>query len=128
MENATVSRYPNLVPIKPGETRNPQGSSKVQREFQHEIRKRSDNGKELIEYLFANLRDPKINELIRFKSVELLIHYGFGKPREADSEEQKKVFDFSKLTPVELEVLRGIHSKVFGEQVVTVQPLTTPNP
>lgn len=92
-----------------GQSGNPNGAGIVVRTFAKEIRNRSGKGDELLAYLFENLRNPRCHALIRFKSAELLIRYGWGEPPK-DTGDPLGI-DLSRLTPDELATLKAIHAK-----------------
>ena len=108
-------RTANLIQWPKGVSGNPQGGARVQREFQAAIRRMSDKGKDLLDYLFENLRNPRAHPMIRFKCVEMLVRYGYGEPRKADDAKQTEpVIDMSKLTNEDLDKLSEIHAKLKG--------------
>ena len=103
----------NLRPVKPGEVRNPQGNSRVVREFRAEILKRSNNGKELLDYLFETLR-TSTNDVLQFKCCEMLMQYGLGKPKEAPESDGVDKSSFANLSPEAKAAVRLVHNELMG--------------
>lgn len=108
---------PQMIAVqwKPGHSGNPEGGARAQREFQAAIRRCSGKGKELLDYLFEQLRDPEAHPLVRFRCAEMLVKYGYGEPRKADDDKQTEpVIDMSKLSNDDLDKLAEIHAKLKG--------------
>ena len=104
----------NLRPFKAGQSGNGLGLSVIARKWGAEIRKRTMYGQEMMDYLLGNLRDPKCNEMIRFKSAEMLIKYGVGEP---SPDGTAGAYDFSKLSEADRATMKMLYerSRVGGD-------------
>ena len=100
-----------MTPWVKGQSGNPLGASKVQREFAKAVRDRSQDGKQLLDFLFATMRDADAHPVARFKSCELLIRYGYGDPRPQEDGDGLAI-DATKLNDTEREQLIGLLSKL----------------
>ena len=113
------AQYRGLIPFKPGQSGNPQGGSKVLREFKGHIRKLSSNGKELIEFLFEQMRDEGCHPAIRNRACEILIRYGFGEPKEIpEQQEAQQKLDLSRFTPEDWALVKVLSEKLKGPERV----------
>lgn len=77
----TAKRKPRGRPFPNGVSGNPGGRPKSQ--ISHLIRKRTDGGKELVDFVFSLFRDKKANIKLRFDACTWLADRGWGKPQQS---------------------------------------------
>lgn len=70
------------MPFVKGQSGNPSGRSKAYAAMSRRILDLSKNGDELVDFLFATMRDTKSELKMRVHCAELLLDRGLGKPRE----------------------------------------------
>ena len=103
-----TSSFSNLRPFQKGQSGNGLGLSIIARKWGAEIRKRTMYGQEMMDYLLENLRDPKCNEMIRFRSAEMLIKYGVGEP---SPDGTAGAYDFSKLSEADKAIMKLLYER-----------------
>ncbi len=128
----------NLIPIKPGEVRNPRGAGAPAHAIAAYIRSETLEGTALVDFLVAVFKGNETGfkkAADRLYAVKLLLDRGWGQAPQTIAFERdgqnKPLLDLSKLSPAEFEVFKGILGKmtpaVENEQESQVEPKLTPS-
>src|SRR3990167_7578106 len=96
--------FGNLIPIKPGEVRNPNGFNQIHT-MMRKVRERTKNGEEILDVIYSIMKESN-SEVVRLKAAEMLRDWGFGKPKEIkDTGEAPSILNIANLSPEKFDIL-----------------------